>query len=318
MLKWLVRAVLSVIALLTIVLVGALAVFPFWRAGYVRTLEAESRVISTDTGDVEYAVIGEGTPLLYVHGAPGGYDQGLVDPRSRPEAFTGLQTITLSRPGYLRTPLSSGRTPAEQADLFAALLDEIGTQRVVVMAVSAGGPSAVQFAIRYPARTAGLVLMAPAMLDQPVLEYENPTSASGTFLLDFVLWAAGRWLGPAMLPGLDDDDPNQVALARTWVSTVIPLGRRTEGAINDFAMLRDLDVGSWPLETISAPTLIMHGDADRNAPYKGSVVAAERIPNAELVTFANVGHELTLTRARDIDEYLRRFLQELRKTNRTN
>jgi 2-hydroxy-6-oxonona-2,4-dienedioate hydrolase len=311
MLKWLLRAVLGVVALVVLIIVGLLAVFPFWRAGYIRTLEAESQVTATPLGDVEYAVIGEGTPYLYVHGAPGGYDQGLVDPRYRPDAFAGLKTITLSRPGYLRTPLSSGETPAEQADLFAALLDEIGVVRVVIIAVSGGGPSALQFAMRYPERTAGLFLMAPATIAQPGLEYQNPTSTSGTLLLDVVLWAAGRWLGPNMLPGLDKDDSEQVALARSWVRTVIPLARRTEGAINDFAMLRELDIDAWPLETITSPTLILHGDADRNSPYEGSANAAARIPNAKLVTFEGVGHELTLTRPREIDELMHRFLEEL-------
>lgn len=311
MFKWLLRIVLGAVGLVTSIVVGVLVVFPFWRAGYVSTLEAESQVIATAMGDVEYAVIGEGRPYLYVHGAPGGYDQGLVDPRFLPDAFTGLQTITVSRPGYLRTPLSSGETPAEQADLFAALLDEIGVERVVIVAVSAGGPSALQFAIRYPERTAGLVLIAAAMLPQPDLEYQNPTSASGTLMLDVVLWAAGRWLGPAMLPGLDNDDSEQVALARRWVATVIPLSRRTDGSVNDFGMLRDLDVDAWALETIASPTLILHGDADRNAPYEGSVAAAARIPNAELITYKGVGHELSLTRAREIDERIHRFLEGL-------
>jgi len=311
MFRWLVRAVLGVVAVIAMVLAVLLTIFPFWRASYVETLEAGSELITTARGNVEYAVLGEGAPYLYIHGAPGGYDQGLVDPRSRPEAFAALRTITLSRPGYLRTPLSSGKTPAEQADLFAALLDEINVHRVIVVAVSAGGPPALQFAIRHPEQTAGLVLIAPALVPQPDLTYENPTSASGTFLLDAVLWAAGRWLGPAMLPGLDHDDPGQVAIARSWVATVIPLSRRTEGAVNDFAMLRDFDIDHWPLESISAPTLILHGDQDRNAPYAGSAAAAARIPGAELVTFDNVGHELPLTHALEIDEYVQRLARRV-------
>jgi pimeloyl-ACP methyl ester carboxylesterase len=309
--KWLVRTALGGIALCGVIVVGTLAAFFIWRVDYIDTLETESQVISTAVGDVEYAVVGEGTPYLYVHGAPGGYDQGLTDRRSRPDTFARLQTITLSRPGYLRTPSSSGTTPAEQADLFAALLDEIGVERVIVVGVSDGGPSALQFAIRHPKRTAGLVLIAPGILRQPELEYTNPTGASGTLMLDIVLWAAGRWLGPAMLPGLDENDAEQVALARRWVGTVIPLSQRTEGAINDFDMLRTLNIDSWPLEMIESPTLIFHGDADRNAPYEGSLNAAMRIPNSEIVTFKGIGHELPLTRARDVDERFLRFIEAL-------
>ena len=311
MLKWLRRIIIGFVAAVVLLVGGVLVAFSIWRAGYVHSLESDSQVISTRLGDVEYAILGEGTPYLYIHGAPGGYDQGLAEPRLRPNAFADLKVISVSRPGYLRTPLSSGETPAEQADLFAALLDEIGVQRVIVTAISAGGPSGLQFALRHPDRTTGLVLIAPGIAAQPDQQYENPTGTVGTTLLDVVLWAGGRWLFPAMLPGFDADDPDQVAIARVWGTSVIPLARRTQGAINDFAVMRELDVENWSLEELTVPTLILHGDIDRNAPFRGSEAAAARIPNAELVTFKGVGHEFSLTRPREIDAEIGRFITKL-------
>lgn len=38
---------------------------------------AGSQVVTTPCGTIEYAVKGAGPPLLVVHGAGGGYDQGL-------------------------------------------------------------------------------------------------------------------------------------------------------------------------------------------------------------------------------------------------
>ena len=46
------------------------------RATKARLL-AGSEILKTDRGDIEYAVQGEGTPVLSLHGAGGGYDQGL-------------------------------------------------------------------------------------------------------------------------------------------------------------------------------------------------------------------------------------------------
>ena len=40
-------------------------------------LIAGSEIFKTDQGDIEYAVTGEGIPVLFLHGAGGGYDQGL-------------------------------------------------------------------------------------------------------------------------------------------------------------------------------------------------------------------------------------------------
>lgn len=148
---------------------------------------------------------------------------------------------------------------------------------------------------------------------EPDLEYENPTGLVATTMLDVVLWAGGRWLVPAMLPGFNAEDPDQVALAQVWGTAVIPLARRTAGALNDFAVMRELDVENWPLEKLTVPTLILHGDMDRNAPIQGSEAAAARIPNAELVTFKGVGHEFSLTRPHEIDAEIGRFIRSLKE-----
>jgi pimeloyl-ACP methyl ester carboxylesterase len=68
--------------------------------------------------------------------------------------------IAVSRPGYLRTPLETGRSPDAQADGYAALLDVLGLPQAAVIALSAGGPSALQFTLRHPNRCWGLVLVS--------------------------------------------------------------------------------------------------------------------------------------------------------------
>lgn len=47
--------------------------------------------------------------------------------------------IIPSRPGYLRTPLSVDRTPKEQAEALAALLDTLKIDKVAVVGGSGGG-----------------------------------------------------------------------------------------------------------------------------------------------------------------------------------
>ena len=65
--------------------------------------------------------------------------------------------IAPSRPGYGRTPLSSGKTSEEAADLMAALLDELNLEKVIAFSISGGGPTALNFALRHPNRCAGCV-----------------------------------------------------------------------------------------------------------------------------------------------------------------
>src|SRR5262249_13850464 len=66
---------------------------------------AEGRtIVDTALGRVEYVEHGEGRPVLFVHGSPGGCDQGAV--MTEFLAARGFRTISLSRPGYLGTPLN--------------------------------------------------------------------------------------------------------------------------------------------------------------------------------------------------------------------
>src|SRR5437763_671922 len=62
-----------------------------------------SRVIDTDAGRIEYADEGGGFPLLSIHGAGGGHDQGLAN--VSPFAGHEFRVISPSRFGYLRTPV---------------------------------------------------------------------------------------------------------------------------------------------------------------------------------------------------------------------
>ena len=85
---------------------------------------AGGSIVETVLGKIEYADVGDGMPLLSIHGAGGGYDQGLLIA----EALfgDGFRVIAPSRFGYLRTPVPRDASPAAQADADAALLDVLG------------------------------------------------------------------------------------------------------------------------------------------------------------------------------------------------
>src|SRR5690349_16313350 len=120
-----------------------------------------SEIAQTACGPIEYAAMGAGPAVLLVHGAGGGFDQ-LLD-MARALAQRGFRVVAPSRFGYLRTPLPADASPAAQADAHACLLDALKIERAAVVGVSAGGPSALQLALRHPHRTAALVLLVPAL-----------------------------------------------------------------------------------------------------------------------------------------------------------
>lgn len=71
--------------------------------------EYVGEVAETALGPVEYAVVGHGTPVLVLHGSPGGIDAAALMARILPR--DGVAAILLSRPGYLGTP-SMGAAPS--------------------------------------------------------------------------------------------------------------------------------------------------------------------------------------------------------------
>src|SRR5262249_50946821 len=102
-------------------------------------ISAGSRIVETPCGPMEYGSVGDGAPILAVHGAGGGFDQGLEI--ANPLVRSGFRVIAMSRFGYLQTPLPLDASPVAQADAYVCLLDALGIQRVAVVGASAGAPS---------------------------------------------------------------------------------------------------------------------------------------------------------------------------------
>jgi pimeloyl-ACP methyl ester carboxylesterase len=268
-------------------------------------ISAGSRIVETPCGPVEYAFVGDGPPVLVVHGAGGGFDQGLEI--ASPLIRSGFRVIAMSRFGYLQTPLPVDASPTAQADAHACLLDALDIQRVAVVGASAGAPSCMQFALRHPARTAVLVLLVPAAYPSHIEQRPGgavPTETSVAVKLlfdtalrsDFLFWVAPRIARNAMIQAILGTPPSVLndasAEERARIAEVLdhiqPLSMRRLGLLNDVSI-----VGSLPryeLERIAAPTLIL-GMADcLYGTYSGARYSAEHIPGARFVSYPTGGH----------------------------
>ena len=95
-----------------------------WKRILLSKLETGSEIANTSAGEIEYVLKGEGPVVLFLHGGPGGYDQGLLESKTFNDG--GFSVLSISRPGYLRTPLITGVTFEEQADAIEALLESLG------------------------------------------------------------------------------------------------------------------------------------------------------------------------------------------------
>jgi len=275
-------------------------------------------VAKTSRGLVEYAITGEGPAILALHGAMGGFDQSLL--LARAAGPPGFRYLAVSRPGYLGTPLSSGRTPEEQADLCAALLDELGIRSAAALAVSGGGPCALQFASRHSQRCWALVMVSAC---SATLEGRVP-------LMFQVLKFAARW--PAAIRFLSrraESDPERAArrsirdaavrlrtvndpeagsmLSELSKSSFERMRLRLEGTENDIRQTRTRM--NFHLNEITAPVLVIHGTDDLLVPYSSNAVAlAEQVRGAELLTIEGGEHVCLFTHLAEIRGKVSRFL----------
>jgi pimeloyl-ACP methyl ester carboxylesterase len=280
-----------------------------------RLADTDTRVVDTTFGTVEYAETGEGPPVLVSHGICGGADQALATG----QALLGgdYRVLGVSRFGYLGSECPADPTPERQADAYRALLDELGIDRAVVLGVSAGGPSVLQFAQRHPERTRALVLVSAALPSEP--GGWLPSGPPAATLWNPLFWLFAFRFRGAMLRafGIDPDayraaPPREREAVAATLDTLLPMDPRREGAIVDTEVTnRDVvkNAEAYDLEGIGVPTLLIHAEDDPMADFADARRASERIPDAELAAFPDGGH-LVFGHADGVRSTLSRFLSE--------
>jgi len=260
-----------------------------------------SQIVDSPWGPIEYADIGEGPPVLFIHGSGGGFDQGLAF--SAPLADQGVRIIAPSRFGYLRSAMPDGATPQMQADALDWLLHRLDVEQAVIFGGSAGALSATQLALRHPERCRGLVLAVPALYAPDRLPGANaaPNPATQRAInaalgSDLLFWAGVRAAPDFMTRMVLATEPAAVKRAsaserqrvREVMFHILPVSERREGLIMDSAM-----AGApppWPVERIACPTLVIAARGDLYETDRAAVWVAGRVPGARLVIFPDGGH----------------------------
>ncbi len=298
-----------------------------WNKTLQHTLARHSQIIETSQGHIEYTLHGQGPVVLGLHGSPGGYDQSLFTFKDVIDSgeFT---LLAVSRPGYGRTPLSVGRSSSEQADALIALLDCLRIEKVAVMAISGGGPIALQLALRYPSRLWALNLNA-AVTKSYKYTASNTISDKilrsnfGMWLFNFLAKYFTKQIALVMVDELSTyskveqkqlvskilQDSCKVKFIQRLAGSSAPWSLRKDGLLNDEKEMARIE--KWPLEDISTPTLIIHGarDGDVNVDY--AHYAADRIPKAKKVISPQGLHLLEL--GSDYEDLVRCRLSFLRE-----
>ncbi|MCQ9177686.1 alpha/beta hydrolase [Streptomyces sp. IBSBF 2953] len=256
-----------------------------------------THVVTLDAGLVEYRLERRGPAIVVV--LHGGHTRAGLPVGEEVFVEAGHTVLAPSRPGYGRTPLSTGTSTSGFADVVGALCAHLGiTEVAAVVGTSGGGPTAVTMAARHPGLVRRLILQSAV----GSLPWPDRVTRIGAHLLfgarsERVTWGALRLLlrrapdtalrlllsGLTTLPVSDvlaDLGPEE----RAAMIELFCRMRSGHGFLNDLRPTPDLtaDVGQ--------PTLVIGTRADRGVPFVHAQSLAAGIPRAELVESGAASH----------------------------
>ncbi|SHE35504.1 Pimeloyl-ACP methyl ester carboxylesterase [Seinonella peptonophila] len=276
------------------------------------------QIITTSKGNIEYQLEGKGKSVILI--LNGGHCSSCDSPIPFKQLLInqGFQLLIPSRPGYGRTPSSTGKISEQFTDAIVELLDSLHIKKVIVIAISAGGRTALQLGGRHPKRVEKIILQGALTHNQ----WPDTRTRFGAYIIfnpviEKSFWAFFRLmlrkypLGTlkVMMRGLTNLPVNEVLekMNKEQINKTIEfLGKLQSGS----GFLNDIQHRSGDLSRIQAPTLIIHSQHDGGNPISHANYAAKHIPNAELFITEAESHLIWFSHHNDkIEQKIIEFLQ---------
>ena len=281
----------------------------------------DDRLALADGRTLAWAEYGDpaGEPLLFFHGLPSSRKFGGAV--AEDAASMGVRLIVPDRPGFGESSPQPGRRFVDWGADVGALTEHLGVDRFLAAGISGGGVYTLVTAHQFPSRVraAGVISGAGEITDVAHLDGMHPQNRA---LFELALSGGVEAVTQAMAPMMEllqNADPDQ--LFDQMMSDLPPADRDLLDRRRDIrdAMSADgveatkqgaepvaheawLFVQPWGFDPaeITVPVVLWHGSDDRNAPLSHAQALAAKIPNAELVEWADMGHLTSLERAKDI------------------
>jgi 4,5:9,10-diseco-3-hydroxy-5,9,17-trioxoandrosta-1(10),2-diene-4-oate hydrolase len=293
------------------------------------------RWVVVDGQPVNTIDLGEGPPIVFIHGLSGSWPNWLeqlpvfagrsTDRRSnaisdRPAGspIDGHRVIAMDLPGFGHSPMPRERiTISGYARLLDGLMGELELDAATVVGNSMGGFISAELAIAFPERVERLVLVSPAGLstyNHPGATRALPTlRRTNRIIAAYTGWVVSKADIVTRRPGLRNATLGLVTrhpsrLPAALVAEQIR-GAGKPGFIQALEANLNYDF-RHRLPEIACPTLIVWGAADRVITARDAAVYAELIPGSRKVVYEDTGHMAMLERPDTFNALLRDFLEE--------
>jgi pimeloyl-ACP methyl ester carboxylesterase len=241
---------------------------------------------------------GHALPVVLLHGAGCNLEDMRLALGERLAAIHRVILIDRPGQGWSERPEHQGSSPTYQAAVLGQVLDRLGVDRAIIVGHSWGGALALSFALDYPRRAAGLVVVAP-----PTHPRMRRTRwfyvAIGT---PFVGWLVTRTLtlpvgvlllGPLLLSAFLPQRPPARYIRRAAALLLLRPRAMLANARDISHIKRFLARQVGRYAKLAVPLIILSGNRDNVVlPQHHSKLLAAAVPSAKLELLPGRGHML--------------------------
>jgi pimeloyl-ACP methyl ester carboxylesterase len=262
--------------------------------------QAVSKFVSVEGARVHFVIKGAGRPVVLIHGNPGSCQDWtrLYSPiASRYCAFA------FDRPGHGHSERQNHRdiTVDVQARVLHAALAELGVERPIIVGHSWGGALALVYALEFPERLSGAVLLAPAV-------YESDDGVSfisklpalpfvGDLVNSLFTPLIGSWVVRNDLTKAFAPDPIPKHYLRHVISEWTRPKKVKWYSVDDFLLNGSLPKFTPRYSEIHVPVAIVTGDSDLIVPAAENAHRLHQaLPKSHLNILPKTGHQIPVTR----------------------
>jgi 4,5:9,10-diseco-3-hydroxy-5,9,17-trioxoandrosta-1(10),2-diene-4-oate hydrolase len=287
------------------------------------SFEATSRTAKAGSITLHYheagnpTEVGGGLPLVMLHGGGPGASAWSNFGRALPRFAAQFRTLLVDQPGFGPSdkPAVEGHYFTFSADKLAALLDELGIEKVHLLGNSLGGGTATRFALKYPKRVGRLILMGPGGVSQNVFSPDPTEGIKALFAFSGEPTRENlRTFISSMV--VNQDLVTDELVEERFAAATAPGAREAMASMGaSFWNPDTVEEGMLWREAykIRQHTLLTWGREDRVNPLDGALIALKTIPKASLHVFPNCGHWAQIEAAEEFFAVSSAFLAQHRE-----